>query len=70
MSTWRQMIVDLEASGMTLTGIGDRIDLSTASVSDIKQGRTREPRGMSAVRLYELHSALKSRDAGAHEAAA
>jgi len=43
---------------MTLVGIGKRIGLSTAGVSDIKQGRTKAPTGMVAVRLHDLHGDL------------
>ena len=55
MNIWAQKIADLEAAGWTLTGIGQRIELSPQSLSDIKQGRSKEPRGMAAVSLHSLH---------------
>jgi len=55
MKTWLERIKDLETAGWSLTGIGEEIGLSPQSLSDIKQSRTTEPRGMAAVRLYLLH---------------
>lgn len=40
---------------MTLGQIGEAIGLATSTVSDIAQGRTSEPRGEAAVKLYSLH---------------
>jgi len=57
---WAQKIADLEAAGWSLTGIGQHIELSPQSLSDIKQGRSKEPRGMAAVRLHALHGQLTS----------
>lgn len=54
MKTWAQRIADLEASGWSLSAIGLHIGLSPQSLSDIKQGRSKEPRGMAAVRLYAM----------------
>lgn len=53
---WKSAVLDLEAVGMTLTEIASAIGLSPQALSDIKQGRSKEPRGMCAVRLYELHT--------------
>jgi hypothetical protein len=55
MKTWAQRIEDLEAANWSLTAIANAIELSPQSLSDIKQGRSKEPRGMAAVRLWELH---------------
>lgn len=55
-TTWREKVLELEAQGLTLVQIGAEVGLTTASVSDIKQGRTKNgPTGMAAVRLYLLH---------------
>lgn len=43
---------------MTLVDIGRAIGLSTSSVSDIKRGASKEPRGMAAVRLFDLHKKI------------
>lgn len=53
--TWADRIKDLETRGWSLTEIGRVIGKSTSTVSDIKQGRTREPGGMAAVKLHDLH---------------
>ena len=52
---WRARIIELERFGLSLTLIGESIGLSIQGVSDIKCGRRREPRGMVAVRLFNLH---------------
>ena len=56
MDTWADKIAALESRGWTLTGIGRAIELSPQALSDIKQGRSSEPRGMSAVLLHNLFS--------------
>jgi len=54
-------ISDLRRLGeMTLAEIGEEIGLSPSAVSDIEQGRTSEPTGTPAVRLYELHKSKSS----------
>ena len=55
-TSWAQRIQDLEAADWSLTKIAEAIELSPQSLSDIKQGRTTEPRGMAAVRLFQLHA--------------
>lgn len=54
--TWAEKVVALEERGWSLTGLGKAIGLSSQSVSDIKQGRTKAPTGMAAVQLHHLHS--------------
>jgi hypothetical protein len=56
MDTWADKIAALETRGWSLTGIGKAIGLSPQALSDIKQGRSTEPRGMAAVRLHNLYS--------------
>lgn len=51
---WAIVVCDLEKLGWSLTNIGRAIGLSPQAVSDIKQGRTKAPSGMAAVRLHEL----------------
>jgi len=58
MSEWSSKIRELESTGMTLVDIGRAIGLSTSSVSDIKRGASKEPRGMAAVRLFDLHKKI------------
>ncbi len=52
---WSACISYLESLGWSLTGLGKAIGLSPQAVSDIKQGRTKAPSGMAAVRLHQLH---------------
>jgi lambda repressor-like predicted transcriptional regulator len=68
MKTWQDRIAELEASGMSLTDIGHEIKLSPQSLSDIKQGRSKEPRGMAAVKLHALHERLCGGDQSARAA--
>lgn len=53
--TWAERVTALRQSGMTLAGIARHIGISPQGACDIEQGRTREPMGMAAVRLYMLH---------------
>jgi len=54
--TWaQQAVVDLESWGWTLTGIAEETGISISSVSDLKQLRTKEPTGLGAVKLHQLH---------------
>ena len=54
--TWANRIKALEARGWSLTEIGRAIGKSPQTVSDLKQGRTREPGGMAAVNLHHLYA--------------
>jgi len=54
-TSWQSKIVDLEAAKWSLTDIATAIGLSVQAASDIKQGRTKQPRGHAAVLLMELH---------------
>lgn len=71
MDDWSSRIKQLERAGWTLVGIGREIGMSTGAVSDIKNGRSSEPRGMAAVRLYELaeREAAKAQQPAQSEAA-
>lgn len=57
MTNWAGIVSDLETLGWSLTGLGKAIGLSPQAVSDIKQGRTKAPSGMAAVKLHNLHVA-------------
>jgi transcriptional regulator with XRE-family HTH domain len=54
MDTWSEKVRALEAAGMTLTEIARQTGMSLPGVSDVKQGRTKNPGGMPAVRLHTL----------------
>lgn len=55
---WSEKIEELEGKGWSLKKIGDEISLSVSSISDIKNGRTKSPTGMAAVKLYQLHERI------------
>jgi len=57
MVTWRTRVQDLRAKGMTLAEIGREIGLSIPAVNDIDKGRTKEPKGDTAIKLVALHNA-------------
>jgi hypothetical protein len=57
---WSRIISDLLES-WTVQQVADRCGLSASAVYDIGSGRTREPRGMAAVRLHELHKKLPNK---------
>lgn len=58
MLDWSQCIKALEANGWTLTNLAREVGISVSGLSDIKQGRSSEPRGMVAVKLHDLYAAL------------
>ena len=58
MSTWARRIRDLQAVGLKLSDIGERVGLATGSVGDIASGRSSSPRGEAAVKLHDLHRSL------------
>jgi hypothetical protein len=60
---WSTRITDLERKGWSLKAIGDEVGLASSSVSDIKHRSTSEPKGMAAVKLYELHLRVLSEPA-------
>jgi hypothetical protein len=54
-TSFQQKIIEIEASGLSLTDLAGLIGLSVQAASDIKQGRTKEPRGLAAIALADLH---------------
>lgn len=57
MENWSDKIAALESLGMRLTDIADEVKCSVQAISELKQGRSKAPRGMHAVRLHALHAA-------------
>lgn len=55
MSIWTDKIVDLEGAGLSLVAIAEFVGMTPAAVSELKQGRTKEPRFTSATKLLALH---------------
>lgn len=62
MSTWKERVLFVEAAGKTRQEIAEYIGLAYSSLNDIVSGATKEPRGMAAVRLYELARASGFRE--------
>jgi transcriptional regulator with XRE-family HTH domain len=60
MSEWSERICRIEASGLSLTELSESIGVPVSTLSDIKTGRSKQPRGMTAVRLYELAKGLEA----------
>lgn len=58
MKTWAERIIELETAGWSLTDIAKEVEASQQAMSELKQGRSKEPRGMTAVRLHELHQRI------------
>jgi transcriptional regulator with XRE-family HTH domain len=54
-TSWRQRILDLEESGLSLTTIAEKVGLGKSTISGIKSGATKAPTGDAAVDLYLLH---------------
>lgn len=65
---WASVVSDLEQKGWSLTALGRAIGLSPQAVSDIKQGRTKAPSGMAAVRLHQIHERGETPPAANQEA--
>ena len=58
MDTWRIRIEQLELAGWAIKDICEETGIKPSSISDIKAGRSKEPTGMKAVKLYELHKRI------------
>ncbi|MDE2255850.1 MAG: helix-turn-helix domain-containing protein [Betaproteobacteria bacterium] len=52
---WTSCILDLEKGGVTLSALAKEIGCPVSTLSDIKQGRTKEPRGALAIALMRRH---------------
>lgn len=46
----------MEGRGWTLTALANRAGASVGAISDLKQGRTKQPRGTVALELHHLYS--------------
>lgn len=53
--TWLEKISALEAVGWSLTAIANAIGSSPSAISELKQGRTSNPRYQQAVQLDALY---------------
>ena len=57
-TSWQQRILDLEAAGLALTTIGERVGLAKSTISELKSGNSKAPNGDAAVQLYLLHKRM------------
>jgi transcriptional regulator with XRE-family HTH domain len=55
MKTWQEKIQELESAGWSMKKLAQHIGISPGGMSDLKSGRSGEPRGMVAVKLYRVH---------------
>lgn len=53
---WKGKVLALEAKGWSLTGLARKTGASVSAISDLKHGRTREPRASVALELHHLYS--------------
>ena len=58
MNAWAKRIRDLQAAGLKLSEIGEKIGMSTSGVGDIANKRTKSPHGDAALLLDKLHREL------------
>lgn len=58
MNYWKSGVAALIESGLSVTEIADASGLSVSGVYDLKNGYTKEPRGMAAVRINKMIQAL------------
>ena len=56
MTDWKGKVLTLEARGWSLTGLAKKAGASVSAISDLKHGRTREPRANVALELHHLYS--------------
>lgn len=64
MTTWATRINDLQALGMTYAEIAEAAGMAPSSVGDLATGRSKSPRGDSAILLHQLHAARMKASSG------
>jgi transcriptional regulator with XRE-family HTH domain len=63
MTTWQNKVLALQDRGWSLTEIARKSGASISAISDLKHGRTREPRASVALELHHLFSTGAEPDA-------
>lgn len=56
MTTWKNKVLVLETRGWSLTALAKQANASVSAISDLKQGRTKEPRASVGLELHHLYS--------------
>lgn len=51
---WKERVLWCERAGLSRAEIAESCGLSYSSLGDLMRGATREPRGMAAVKLWQL----------------
>lgn len=56
MTTWKHKVLSLEKRGWSLTKLARQANASVSAISDLKHGRTKEPRASVGLELHHLYS--------------
>ena len=56
--SWSEMLHQLRALGYGPTKVAAEIGLSHNAVSDLTLGKSKEPKGLAAIRIHQMHSRL------------
>lgn len=54
--TWQDKVLTLEGRGWSLTALAKHSHASIGAISDLKHGRTKEPRASVGLELHHLYS--------------
>jgi len=57
---WAKLIIEIQASGLSLAQIGKETGAPISTLSDLKQRRSKEPRGALAISLAALRERLRT----------
>jgi hypothetical protein len=60
---WAKLIIEIQASGLSLAQIGKETGAPISTLSDLKQRRSKEPRGALAISLAALRERLRATSA-------
>ena len=61
--TWQQRINELVDANLTIGEIAKLVGIKPPGLCDIRSGKTSEPKGFVAVKLYKLHLRRRKRAA-------
>lgn len=56
MATWQDKVLSLQRRGWSLTALARKANASIGAISDLKHGRTKEPRASVGLELHHLYS--------------
>lgn len=55
---WKQLISELQATGLTQTQLSERTGLAQSAISELATGKTTEPKWTTGDKLKALHKKL------------